>query len=108
MLWLENTASTERSATADMSVMVPTTSGSTAGSMSSRTSCHAASRKPRVVWSLRFCPHPTWRRIDIEGLDWKPRTVVAYRPRRFKRWSAGTADPFDLPVQGDAELLLHV
>ena len=49
-------------ATAAMSVMVPVTSGCTAGSMSSRISCQPGWLKPAVVRSLRLGPQPTWRR----------------------------------------------
>ena len=61
MLWLENTASTEASATRDMSVIVPTMSGATPGSMSRRSSCQSGVLKPVVVRSLRLGPQPTWR-----------------------------------------------
>src|SRR3989338_6431588 len=80
MLWLEKTASTEASATADISVIVPTISGLTLSSISRRSSCQSCVLKPRVVLSLCLGPQPTWRNCFMaESQCWRDFLTPAFR-----------------------------
>ena len=73
-----------RTARAAMSVIVPVMSGSTAGSMSRRSSDHSGVLKPRVVRCLRFRPHPTCRNVGM-GRGFGLGCVAAARRRRVTR-----------------------